>query len=68
MHRVINPPRHLTGSTRRLSIVLFTGPNNDAVVECLPTCQGPENPARYGPIKSYDHLMEMIRASMPDGL
>lgn len=68
LHRVINPPRGLTGSTRRLSIVLFTGPNNDAVIECLPSCQSADRPARYGPIKAHDHLMERIKASMPEGL
>lgn len=68
LHRVVNPPRALTGSTRRLSIVLFTGPNNDAVIECLPTCRSADEPARYGPIKAHDHLMERIRASMPEGL
>jgi len=68
VHRVANPPRDASGSTRRLSIVLFTGPNPEAVVECLPTCHGPGNPPRYGPIGSWDHLMERIRATMPEGL
>jgi len=61
---VINPPKSLTGSTRRLSIVLFTGPNADARIECLPTCQGPEKPPKYAPIIAHDHLMAKIRASM----
>ena len=64
VHRVINPPKALTGSTRRLSIVLFTGPNADASIECLPTCQGPGKPAKYAPIIANDHLMAKIRASM----
>ena len=64
VHRVINPPKALTGSTRRLSIVLFTGPNPDARIECLPSCAGPDNPARYAPIIAHDHLMAKIRASM----
>ncbi|MDB5803452.1 MAG: 2OG-Fe(II) oxygenase [Betaproteobacteria bacterium] len=64
VHRVINPPKSLTGSTRRLSIVLFTGPNADARIECLPSCQGPANPAKYAPIIAHDHLMAKIRASM----
>ena len=68
LHRVINPPRSLTGSTRRLSIVLFTGPNNDAVIECLPTCRTADAPPRYGPIQAHAHLMERIHASMPEGL
>ena len=64
VHRVINPPRGLTGSTRRLSIVLFIGPNPDALIECLPTCQGPARPPKYDPVLAHDHLMAKIRASM----
>jgi len=64
VHRVINPPKALTGSTRRLSIVLFTGPNADARIECLPSCQGVDRPAKYEPIIAHDHLMSKIRASM----
>ena len=64
VHRVINPPRHLTGSTRRLSIVLFTGPNQDARIECLPSCAGPGQPPRYQPVIVREHLMAKIRASM----
>ena len=65
VHRVVNPPRDLTGSTRRLSIVYFTGPNNDAICECLPSCVSDSKPARYAPIKCHDHLMEKISRSMP---
>lgn len=64
VHRVINPPKALTGSTRRLSIVLFTGPNPDALIECLPSCQSAQKPAQYPPIIAHDHLMSKIRASM----
>jgi isopenicillin N synthase-like dioxygenase len=60
LHRVQNPARALIGSTARLSIVMFTGPNPDAVVECLPTCAQPGNPARYGPVKAIDYLMMKI--------
>jgi isopenicillin N synthase-like dioxygenase len=64
VHRVINPPKALTGSTRRLSIVLFTGPNPDALIECLPSCQSVDRPVKYPPIIAHDHLMSKIRASM----
>jgi isopenicillin N synthase-like dioxygenase len=60
LHRVVNPDRSLTGSTARLSIVMFTGPNPDAVVECLPTCSGLSNPLRYGPVVAQDYLMQKI--------
>jgi len=59
LHRVINPPRHLTGSTRRLSIVVFTGPNPDTLITPLPTCLG--DGAKYPPILSSDHTRERER-------
>lgn len=63
LHRVPMPAAPDARSRRRQSIVLFTGPNVDAVVECLPTCQGPGNPAKYPPVRAIDHLMEKIAAS-----
>lgn len=34
----------------RYSNIFFLYPNVDAVMECIPTCQGPSNPARYEPV------------------
>jgi isopenicillin N synthase-like dioxygenase len=34
----------------RYSNIFFLYPDVDAVLECLPTCQGPDNPAKYPPI------------------
>ena len=67
VHRVVNPPRDATGSARRISIVFFTGPNHDAMVSCLPTCASPSRPARYPPIRAWDHYMAKVRASMETG-
>lgn len=50
MHRVVNPPRAIAATCDRLSLVYFCQPNYDAVIECVPTCQGPGRPARYPPI------------------
>jgi isopenicillin N synthase-like dioxygenase len=61
LHRVINPPRGLTGSTRRISIVLFTGPNPDTVVSCLPTCCGSDGKGKYPPINATEHVRERVR-------
>ena len=43
-HRVIN-----TAGVDRYSIPVFFGPSGNALIECIPTCQGPDRPARYEP-------------------
>ena len=57
VHRVVNPPRDRTSGTRRLSIVLFTGPNSDAEIACLPGCGAPH----YPPILAGLHSEERMR-------
>jgi isopenicillin N synthase-like dioxygenase len=57
LHRVVNPPRDLALGSRRQSIVFFHQPNYDAVIECLPSCCGPDNPPRYAPITSGEHRL-----------
>jgi len=61
LHRVVNPPRELTGSTQRLSIVLFTGPEPEAQIACLPTCVGAGAAPRYAPITAAAHTSEKVR-------
>jgi isopenicillin N synthase-like dioxygenase len=51
-HRVIN-----NYGVERYSIPVFFGPSADAVIEVLPTCQGPQRPALYEPI-TYAKLRE----------
>jgi isopenicillin N synthase-like dioxygenase len=63
VHRVVNPPCELAG-TRRLSVVLFTGPDYESGIECIPTCVTAETPARFASIKCWDHFQEKVHASL----
>jgi isopenicillin N synthase-like dioxygenase len=64
LHRVINPPRHPTGSTQRLSMVMFTAPSDDAEIMCLPTCCDAANPPRFAPVTAGAYIRGKIEASM----
>jgi hypothetical protein len=67
IHRVVNPPRNLDRSARRLSIAFFTGPNHDAIIECLPTCRIADAPPKYPPIRAWDHFIDKVNASKVSG-
>jgi isopenicillin N synthase-like dioxygenase len=57
-HQVVNPPFVDGKSNRRLSLVYFCSTNHDTIVQCLPNCSGPGNPARYPPILSRQYAAE----------
>ncbi|MFM9966888.1 MAG: isopenicillin N synthase family dioxygenase [Burkholderiales bacterium] len=50
-HRVINSSGHL-----RHSVAFLIGTRNDAMLECIPSCQGPGNPAKYAPFTYGEHM------------
>ena len=60
MHRVVNPPRDKAMISRRQSIVFFHHPNEDANIECLPTCVN--GAALYEPTTPGRHLREKLEA------
>ncbi|MEM7696370.1 MAG: 2-oxoglutarate and iron-dependent oxygenase domain-containing protein [Pseudomonadota bacterium] len=57
-HRVVPPT-----DRARLSVAFFLDPNPDAIVSCLPTCQGPGRPAKYADIRGDDYLESRLRAT-----
>ena len=64
LHRVSNPDRGLTGSTQRISMVAFTGPNEDHVVTSLPTCVSEQNPPLFEPVRAGEYIRAKIEKSM----
>ena len=58
LHRVVVPP--VGPGTRRLSVAFFHQPNDDALIETLPTCLAPGEVARYEPVLSGDHLRRKV--------
>ena len=64
VHRVMKPPSGSKAATQpRLSIPFFTGPHDDAVIECMPTCVSDENPAKYAPVSAGEHLRRKLGIS-----
>jgi isopenicillin N synthase-like dioxygenase len=60
MHRVVPPPSGVDGSARRRSIAWFQQPDYDAVIDCLPGCSSADDPPRYAPVRSGDHLIAKL--------
>jgi isopenicillin N synthase-like dioxygenase len=58
IHRVV-PPR-VKGPARRRSMAFFHDGNFDALVEALPSCVSPDNPAKYPPVIAGEHLRAKI--------
>jgi isopenicillin N synthase-like dioxygenase len=63
LHRVVNPPRDAKGSTQRLSIVFFTGPDRTSQISVLPSCVSAANPAKYPPVVAGEYTRSKIAAS-----
>lgn len=60
LHRVVPPPSSAMGEARRRSFAFFHDGNLDAVIECLPSCCGPGDPAKYEPITLGEHVRQKL--------
>jgi isopenicillin N synthase-like dioxygenase len=60
MHRVVPPPAGVDGSAHRRSIAWFQQPNWNAEIRCLASCTDADNPPRYKPVQSGEHLMAKL--------
>ncbi len=62
LHRVLPVQAVGSGTARRRSVPFFHEGNFDALVECLPTCTGPDRPVKYPPITGGQHVQAKILA------
>jgi isopenicillin N synthase-like dioxygenase len=67
LHRVVNPPMEAASMSRRQSLVFFHNPNYDAMIECIPSCRGPGNPAKYPVTTSGEHLRTQFVRTQTQG-
>ncbi|EGX88681.1 gibberellin 20-oxidase, putative [Cordyceps militaris CM01] len=47
---------------RRFSMPFFIGADLDTVVDCVPTCHGPERPKRYEPVTAEEYFTKRMNA------
>ena len=57
-HRVLSAP-----GRERFSIPFFFHPDYDTVLDCLPSCHGADEPARYAPTTSGKYLLKRLSES-----
>ncbi|MDP3419005.1 isopenicillin N synthase family oxygenase [Falsiroseomonas sp.] len=60
---VSTPHRVRAPVAERYSAAFFLDPNPEAVVEVLPGCTGPANPARYAPVTGAAYLRQKLDAT-----
>ena len=56
IHRVINPEE---STSARYSMPFFVHPHPDAMLECIPSCEG--DGAKFPPITAHDALMKRLK-------
>jgi isopenicillin N synthase-like dioxygenase len=60
VHRVVAPGDDQPGPARRSSLAFFQQPDWDATISVLPTCTSVDDPPRYRPTTSGDHLLAKL--------
>lgn len=61
LHRVVNPPLGSGEESRRISMPFFFAANDDATIECLPSCCSAEVPPKYEPVNAGEFRREKLR-------
>jgi len=62
LHRAKN-----VSGAARISIPFFASPNGNAVIRCIETCQGPNNPPRYPPVTAGEYVRTLIARADQSG-
>jgi isopenicillin N synthase-like dioxygenase len=65
--RFLSTPHRATNRSRtdRYAAPFFFDPNTDSLIECLPGCQGPDNPPRYPPQTFGDYYAWWVKVNYP---
>jgi isopenicillin N synthase-like dioxygenase len=63
MHRVANPPAGAGNLERRIALPFFFNINQDATIECLPSCCDADHPPKYAAVNAGEYRREKNKAT-----